>query len=154
MKQALQKIWDQHTRDNLHPVNTLLPRHFAPSSTYTKLIFRENLPTSHNRISSKEAWLGLWNPAYWWNQYESKSKSTTFWWQEIIYKVKRKFKTFSYISEFQKIVLSCDKSMAPEQKFERQYETLTVSVKIWMSLWKPRRIPKPCRIWRKFSNKI
>ena len=42
--------------------------------------------------------------------------------------------------------------MFSEGSFEYQFETL--SIKIWMLIWRPRRIVKLCRILTKFPNKM
>ena len=44
-------------------------------------------------------------------------------------KLKESSKSFHIFSNFRKL-LSGDKSMAPERTFEREYETLTVNVKL------------------------
>ena len=60
----------------------LYPRHFGQSSTCNIPTSLDNLHTSHNHISSKGIYFGLWNPGHCWNKYETRRRSTTFRWQE------------------------------------------------------------------------
>lgn len=93
-RNKLLKIREQHTRCNRNPVNCFVARYFVQSSTCAEPISKDNLPTSHNHISSTGTCSGLWIQCYWWNQYESRMSRTTFWWQWTSKELKDKSKFF------------------------------------------------------------
>ena len=58
-KQTLQKIKEQYMQDNRYPVILFVPKYFTQSRTCIRLIFRDNLSTSHKNITIKEIEFGL-----------------------------------------------------------------------------------------------
>lgn len=137
MKQTLQKIKEHHSRKQKSN-DAFALRCFIPSSTCNKPISRQ---LSYKVINNNRTCFGLWKSGLKWKQWRVKKE------EDQILKTRSKVKSKLFLKLLLFLFLYFLRI------FDCQCKTLNINIKFWISIWKPGRLPKFCRISLKFPNK-